>query len=407
MASDLIDPDPDFDPRDPHQRYGDSLRHRILSGEWPPGTRIPNRVDLRDEYQTSLATIQKSLDLLKRDGFVRPRGRAGTYVRKRLPHCYRIALASGQARQAGREISRMYRAVDVEAERINAEGRWHLVRYHGLADPHGAGARRLAEDLTHDCLAGVFLVGLDLVSLKEAGVLDHLNVPAMALATSAGQLGIPQIKLPDYLDKAVKYLISQKRKRVGFVNSVLRYHSPDLCAAALEAGGLETDPYRFVSAYPSETNALRVAVYHMMRQPKARRPDALVVTDDHMVEPVTKAVQDAGVEAPRDVLILAHCNYPLPPPHAVPVTCIGFDLGEMLERVVRQLAPHPETGERPQGRLPDIAMEPRLGHELPADRQIRQQITPLDPPPIQLKPLPADVLVGVAADDSSSESGSD
>lgn len=384
------------DPRDPHQRYADSLRSRILQGDWPAGSRIPNRVDLREEYGTSLATIQKSLDLLKRDGFVRPRGRAGTYVRDRLPHQYRIALAHGQHRATSREFSRMHRALEAEAERINAEGRWHIVQYHGLAEPGSEGTDRLREDLGHQCLAGVLFVGVSMVGLKRIGLLDDLEIPVMALATDAEQAGVTQVKLPDYLDGAVRYLQSQRRKRIGFVNSVLRYRSIDLCSDVLSRHGLEVDPYRYVSAYPSETNALRVAVYHMMKQPRSHRPDALIVTDDHMVEPVTEAIADAGVDAPGDVLILAHCNYPLPPPHAVPVTFIGFDLGEMLDQAVRQLVPDPDHGETTAGELQDLTIEARLGHELPADRQSRQQITPMSPPKVEYKPLPTDTLVGTS-----------
>lgn len=58
------------------------LRVRILSGEWPRGTRVPGEAELCDAYDVSRTTVRQALALLERDGLlVRGRGK-GTFVRE-------------------------------------------------------------------------------------------------------------------------------------------------------------------------------------------------------------------------------------------------------------------------------------------------------------------------------------
>src|SRR4029079_10939473 len=57
----------------------------------------------------------------------------------------------------------------------------------------------------------------------------------------------------------------------------------------------------------------------MLRADPARRPDALLISDDNLVEPVPAALHDAGVGGPAELTVVAHANLPYPPRAMVPV----------------------------------------------------------------------------------------
>jgi GntR family transcriptional regulator len=66
-------------------RIAADLRRRIASGEYGPGDQIPTIPDLCEAYGVSPTTIRNALDLLRNEGLVESRARAGTRVRPRLP----------------------------------------------------------------------------------------------------------------------------------------------------------------------------------------------------------------------------------------------------------------------------------------------------------------------------------
>lgn len=60
----------------------ESLRARILAGEWARGAQIPTEAELCEAYDVSRVTVRQALALLVRDGLlVRGRGR-GTFVKE-------------------------------------------------------------------------------------------------------------------------------------------------------------------------------------------------------------------------------------------------------------------------------------------------------------------------------------
>ena len=64
------------------------LRTRITSGEFPPGATLPLRHELLEEYGISVATFQKCVNQLTREGFLESRGIKGTVVPSYPPHLY-------------------------------------------------------------------------------------------------------------------------------------------------------------------------------------------------------------------------------------------------------------------------------------------------------------------------------
>lgn len=68
-----------------NQRIRSEIEERILSGEWPPGYRIPFEHELMQQYDCSRMTVNKVLTTLAENGLIERRRRAGSFVAKRSP----------------------------------------------------------------------------------------------------------------------------------------------------------------------------------------------------------------------------------------------------------------------------------------------------------------------------------
>jgi GntR family histidine utilization transcriptional repressor len=67
-----------------HQRIRSEVEARILSGEWPPGHRIPYEHELTAQYRCSRMTVSKALTELADAGLIERRRKAGSFVRRPL-----------------------------------------------------------------------------------------------------------------------------------------------------------------------------------------------------------------------------------------------------------------------------------------------------------------------------------
>ncbi|UDL94122.1 histidine utilization repressor [Lichenihabitans sp. PAMC28606] len=73
-----------------HARILTEIEERILSGEWPPGTRIPFEHELTAQYQCSRMTVSKVLTQLANAGLIERRRKAGSFVKR--PHSQSAVL---------------------------------------------------------------------------------------------------------------------------------------------------------------------------------------------------------------------------------------------------------------------------------------------------------------------------
>lgn len=65
-----------------HQRILSDIEGRIVSGEWPPGHRLPFEVDLADQYHCSRMTVNKVMGQLAKAGLIERRKKSGSFVRQ-------------------------------------------------------------------------------------------------------------------------------------------------------------------------------------------------------------------------------------------------------------------------------------------------------------------------------------
>ncbi len=64
----------------PSRQVAASLRERISSGAFAPGSKLPSIVNLSMEYKTSTGTIQKALAILRAEELIVSVPNYGTFV---------------------------------------------------------------------------------------------------------------------------------------------------------------------------------------------------------------------------------------------------------------------------------------------------------------------------------------
>lgn len=65
-----------------HARIQSEVEDRIVSGEWPPGYRIPFEHELTAHYGCSRMTVNKAMSELVKKGLIERRRKSGSYVRQ-------------------------------------------------------------------------------------------------------------------------------------------------------------------------------------------------------------------------------------------------------------------------------------------------------------------------------------
>lgn len=116
----------DAGPMSLSQRILSEITERIVSGDWPPGTRIPFEHELAAEYSCSRMTVNKAMTQLARDGLIERRRRSGSFVAQ--PRSQAAILEIHDIRAEVQALGRAYRyeLVERSVRRADAGDRQRL-----------------------------------------------------------------------------------------------------------------------------------------------------------------------------------------------------------------------------------------------------------------------------------------
>ncbi|MFS7875794.1 GntR family transcriptional regulator [Streptomyces asiaticus] len=152
------------DQRSLHERIAADLRDEIMSGDLPPGARLPSTARLKERFTASNATVQKALQLLKDEGLAV--GRAGAAVTVREHRQRTMRPASYMAPAAPGEP---YRWISEAAAGHQARGSSRLLDVTEIRPPADvAEALRLPENGTALLRAQVLLLDDEPVELVKS-----------------------------------------------------------------------------------------------------------------------------------------------------------------------------------------------------------------------------------------------
>jgi DNA-binding transcriptional ArsR family regulator len=297
-----------------------SLKEQILAGRYAPGSRLPTYDALMEQFGVTRPTVGRVLDALREEGLVTVKGLRKVYVTLRFPHRDRYVWVTSE--QPGSNEWSLFLATTLEvieagetgiagqvSALVGVDGRANNPEYQKLCEVEARGAA-----------AGLLLVNSAMTYLLP--VLQTPGLPRVAIGASLPHASLVTLDFAGLIERASARLL-EKGQHVA----VMSPHVPKLAAtqACLEGLGLRADQLLMVHAAPIGCERLTELMFD-----RKDRPDAIFVVDDNLVPPVLAGLRRAGVQAGKDVYVLAHCNWPRPLGISEGVEHLGFDVREVL-----------------------------------------------------------------------------
>src|SRR5205085_1040139 len=115
-------------------------------------------------------------------------------------------------------------------------------------------------------------------------------------------------------------------------------NSWDLWREACQLYGFESPArWNLLSVPMDPPEAARHLTQAIMQIAPERRPDTLIVNDNHLVTEVTAGLLASGIPDAELPTVIAHANYPQFPRALVPVTYLGFDSVQIVRACLETL----------------------------------------------------------------------
>ena len=313
------------------------LRHKILEGELAPGARLPSRLEMIERFGASPVTVQRALDRLVEDGFVRVQGRQGTFVSENPPHLSRYALVFPAHPFQSDQWRNFWTSLSNEAFEMTARQNSELPIYHGvLGHTDFPEYLRLVKEVKAHRVAGLIFATHPQTFL-DTPLFENPHLPRVAITGRTDLPGVHALHMDShaFIDKSLDYFQAKGRKRVaslghaGTLGDMEKYF-----LQSLQKRGLETRPYWMQTVELATPEAARAASHLLAHSRKAEPFDAFLIFDDHLVEQSLTGLIEAGARVPDEIEVVAHGNFPLLVHGLLPARRLGFDAAEVMRACV-------------------------------------------------------------------------
>ncbi len=349
------------------------FRFEIAGGMLVPGSRLPTREQIAGRRGVSINTVQRAMCQLEEEGFIVSRGKLGTFVSEWPPSAFRYALVLAHHRNEDvrNRIDQFGFVLAQEAKRLSGAGRDFAI-YDGISGHiDDTSYAKLEDDIRHYRVAGIIsVVPYKFVHLPAMAICRRNRIPVVGLP-ARGSFGDLIILRPDpdkVLRCGVRYLALQGVRKVALIMQETDEDVAEKAAGLIREFGLETRPYWLLSVPAAAKNTAR-RLAHLMMLCK-EKPDALFITDDILVEPVTRGLVDAGKNRPRKLRVLGACNFPYPTPSRVAADRIGFDITEILEKSAALIDAQRNVGKAPRETHASVVLEQSAGPDVSVQRRV-------------------------------------
>lgn len=318
------------------------VRGLIISGKLAPGARVPSVAELSKQHRASSKTVHEALVNLAGDGFLVAKSTRGTFVTDYPPHLWEYAIAnpirSGIGPGGG---SLMYAAIDRAVQAIADHDPRRRIRIYKGIDELFSGEDdyyRLLEDVRAERVAGIIFFTPPLL-LRYSELIQRPSVPMVTLGvTKQGALGEPMAGvMPIPFDqqlwfaRATEHLAKLGCERIAVMGNV---GEGDITREHCRRIGIESPPYLNQPAYYRDPTCARRAIELMFSPDMRKKPDGLIISDDHFIAPAIEGMRIARIHVPRDVKIVAMFNYPHLVKTDLSFHWLGFDARESVRHAI-------------------------------------------------------------------------
>ncbi|WPJ96710.1 winged helix-turn-helix domain-containing protein [Coraliomargarita algicola] len=316
-------------PADRREAIYQELVHRIVQGHYPPMQQLPTLRDIASEFNASSRTVQAVFKDLAESGFTDPQGARGTFVHEDPPHLHRHLLIHDGTEQK----NRFRTALLAEADKLNQAG-WSIEIVHLPVDSQRSS---LIQELSHRVerqqYAGIAFTS-DIKELIHTPLYTTPSVPRVVLSphmqTFSGPYQ-PDFKSSPLFNQTLHKLQQLGARRVGAFLHATKHKNITQLHKGLIAHQFETKNAWLHSIHHSMDWEAYAVMELLLSQPPSKRPDTLLIYDDHLTEMVTKGLHDFGSKL-KPITVISHCNFPMKPKTHTPVIWFGYNANEILLR---------------------------------------------------------------------------
>ncbi len=318
----------------PHKQIERHFEELIYSGKLKGGERLETTEELARRYGVTKNTVHKSLVSLTRRGLLIRSQKRGTLVKPGV--CCRTIGIVVQVDDLINPNHVFWASLYKEIERIAQEESWNCKLYLGASN------ERLAEtirELERDIADGKIKA---IVALSISGSLfnwlnNSCTVPWTLNSSSSS------LDMRVFSETGISYLLSQGRKNICIVSNGLDKELKEVL------GRFDGDPSAGLKYHVTKACVGRIRGYELTKEIFAsgeRCHDAMFFFDDRACEGAVKAIFELGVGVPDEIAVLSWAASGVEIFSPVPISTVEYDIQEMADAIVKDLANQIEGRER-------------------------------------------------------------
>jgi DNA-binding LacI/PurR family transcriptional regulator len=308
----------------------------LKSGRWLPGEKLPVRLELIKELDVSSVTIQRALDDLVADGFLRSDGCRGTFVADYPPYLYTYGVVFNGVYR-GTERAGRAEAIRLSMNQLKKR---HpdisFKEYHNLEwFRDRTDYNRLIEDIEHRRLAGLIFMNTPF-EFNGTPIVES-NLPKFAFMSSPQNKEVTTIAMnwssAEFYSKAIRYFEEKKCKKLAVLvtsiydQDVVKRMTSNLMAY-INGKSLEFNGNMILGGSLNNEVLTLNTLELLFAQPDP--PDALLIMDDNITNNISGSFMKLK-NRPEKLTILSSTNFPYIPDFPLPIGYIGMDLSETME----------------------------------------------------------------------------
>jgi len=198
---------------------------------------------------------------------------------------------------------------------------------------------RLVNEISRQRLAGIIFAS-SICMIDNTPLVLEVNIPRIYIGTRIGNIDIPSISLDSksFIDRSLDYLVSRNCRRIAFISTPgYKDTLADKINVFLARRKLPFIPELHQMCPLNYAEAASNLVRLLMWLPREKRPEAIIVADDNLTEPVCNTLRLLNVNVPEDLEIVSHCNFPRTSSTSMPVKFIGYDIHALMKRCIEIL----------------------------------------------------------------------
>lgn len=311
------------------------LRERILDGGYPPGTQIPIQLDLVQDFGMSSVTVQRAVNVLRKQGFVTAKRRVGTFVATPPPYRNKYGLVFPKDPKHVRVWSNFWEALRVAANKINAIGEKSVECFFGWEEFEKSADFLRLKAVARDHLVSGLIFSSTPHSLLGTPLMDDPRMPRATMGTFARSFRCPAVSGGCFMDLAVDYLLEQNARKIAMFATEEDFLNRWLHQQTEYTGkGVVTRSQWCFAIAADHTKTAEACTRLLMDLPKETRPEAIIVSDDHLTASVEQGILTTDDPSARETKVVALCNFPDRFAYRMPIARLGYDVPQMLQTAI-------------------------------------------------------------------------